>query len=106
MAAVGARLSASPTQDVAIIDGTTHETRNYVQLARDRDGVATALQGMGSLFAGAGGDGVVGLLSPNHCDYYAAVMGTLRAGLTVTPMNPACVACVLRWLPSESTEWY
>ncbi len=84
-------LSVDATQDVAIIDGTTHETRNYVQLARDRDGVATALQGMDSLFAGVGDGGVVGLLSPNHCDYYAAVMGTLRAGRTVTPMNPACV---------------
>ena len=70
-------------QDLAILDGTTEETRNYVQLGSDRDAVAAALQSMN--FAA---DEVVGLLSPNHCDYYAALAGTLRAGLSVTPMNP------------------
>ena len=70
-------------KDVAIIDGTTEETRNYQELSRDRDGLAAALQSMN--FAA---DEVVGILSPNHCDYYAGVTGPLRAGLTVTPMNP------------------
>jgi len=70
-------------KDVAIIDGTTGDSRNYVELASDRDAIAAALQSMN--FAS---DEMVGLLSPNHCDYYAAVAGTLRAGLPVTPMNP------------------
>jgi acyl-coenzyme A synthetase/AMP-(fatty) acid ligase len=33
---------------------------------------------------------VTGVVSPNHCDFYAAVAGSLRAGLGVTPVNPTC----------------
>lgn len=35
---------------------------------------------------------VVGILSPNHCDFYAAITGPLRAGLSVTPLNTMSTA--------------
>ena len=55
----------------------------FNDLSQDVEGVARGLAGMG---IGAGD--TVGLLTPNHVDFFAAFHGAAKIGATVTPLNP------------------
>jgi acyl-CoA synthetase (AMP-forming)/AMP-acid ligase II len=72
---------------VALIDAVTGEKVTYRQLASQVDAVAAGLAA-----AGVRPGDVVALVSHNQPCYAAALHGALRAGATVTPINPLLTA--------------
>jgi len=69
---------------VAIIDGITGDRRTYGDLVRDTHSIGGCLQKDHGVSQGD----IVGIISPNHVDYFACLHGTAMLGGAITPMNP------------------
>jgi acyl-CoA synthetase (AMP-forming)/AMP-acid ligase II len=67
----------------AFIDGATGNVTTYAEFASKVDAVAALLQARG-----VSKGSVVGLIGPNSAEWGIAYHAMLRAGATVTPMNP------------------
>ena len=70
-------------EKLAVVDGITEESRTFNDLTNDVEAVARSLRSMG-----IGPGDCVGLYTPNHVDFFAAFHGAIKAGASVTLLNP------------------
>jgi len=85
------------TEKVAIIDGTTGQTRNFTDYKSDMTSIAASLVDLGVVE-----DTSVTLICPNHVDYVPISLAITLCGARIVPANPAYTSLELERVMNKS----